>query len=336
MASARSMMKRLGWANASPNDERLAKGLGWFSVGLGVTEVIAPKAIAWIAGVRPTEGTRALLRGAGVRELGHDAAILAQPRPAAGVWSRVGGDALDLALLGRALASGESRRGRVATLTGAILRVTALDLLGALSLSRQAEVSADGAIHTTQTVTINRPPEELYRVWRRFENLPRFMIHLESVRTTGDRRSHWTAKGPAGRTVEWDAEIVQDRPNELIAWRSLEGADVPNSGSVRFTPAPGGRGTEVRAEFAYRPPAGALGATVAALFGQSPEQQARDDLRRFKQLIETGEVVRSEGNPEGMDVGKLLKQRPAQPLEQDEARSLRQRSAEPAGVSAGR
>ncbi|WP_406696340.1 SRPBCC family protein [Singulisphaera sp. Ch08] len=103
-------------------------------------------------------------------------------------------------------------------------------------------------IDVTGSITINRPAEELYRFWRNFENLPRIMTHLESVQVTGDRRSHWKAKAPVGSTVEWDAEITEDRPNELIAWRSLEGADVENSGAVRFVPAPGGRGTEVHVE----------------------------------------------------------------------------------------
>ena len=154
-------------------------------------------------------------------------------------------------------------------------------------------------MHVKKAITVNRPPEEVYRFWHDFRNLPRFMKHLEDVRVTGNRRSHWKAKAPAGTTVEWDAEVVDDRPNELIAWRSLEGADVDNWGSVRFAPAPGGRGTEVRVELDYAPPGGALGATVAKLFGEEPEQQMQDDLRRFKQVLETGEVVYSEATVHG-------------------------------------
>jgi uncharacterized membrane protein len=300
--------------------ERLAKGLGWFSIGLGLTQLLAPGRVARLAGVKDTGGTRTVLRLAGLRELGHGAGIFAQRRPAGAVWTRVGGDAMDLALLGRALASGRSERGRVAATTVAVLGVTAADLLCARQLSRRRNGAADGSLHSVQVVTVNRSPEEVYRFWRDFQNLPRFMVHLESVEATGGARSHWKAKGPAGRTVEWDAEITQDRPNELIAWRSLPGADVENSGTVRFTRAPGGRGTEVRVELRYTPPGGGVGATIAKLFGENPEQQARDDLRRFKQVIETGEVVRSEGSPDGMNVGKLMKQRPAQPLPVDGAR----------------
>jgi uncharacterized membrane protein len=115
------------------------------------------------------------------------------------------------------------------------------------------------------------------------------------VRRLDDRLSHWCAVGPAGMRVEWDAEIVADTENELIAWRSLEGSDVQNSGSVRFSRAPGARGTEVRVQLQYTPPAGALGRSVAWLFGEEPDQQVHEDLHRFKQLMETGEIPLSEG-----------------------------------------
>jgi uncharacterized membrane protein len=163
-------------------------------------------------------------------------------------------------------------------------------------------------------VTIRRPVEEVYGFWRDFANLPTFMYHLKSVEPTGDGRSHWTANAPAGATVDWDAELVEDQPNALIAWASLEGSKVANSGSVAFTPAPGGDGTEVRVELSYDPPGGALGKVAAKLFGEEPQQQISDDLRRLKQVLETGEVVLSEGSPEGTRTARLLKQRPAEPV----------------------
>jgi uncharacterized membrane protein len=162
-------------------------------------------------------------------------------------------------------------------------------------------------------ITIRRPVEEVYRYWRDLTNLPSFMNHLASVEVT-DGRSHWTANAPAGTTVEWDAEVVEDRPDERIAWRALEGSQVSNSGSVWFAPAPGSDGTEVRVELAYDPPGGALGKVVAKLFGEEPQQQLTDDLRRLKQVLETGEVVLSEGSPEGTRFLRLLRQRPAQPV----------------------
>ncbi len=175
------------------------------------------------------------------------------------------------------------------------------------------------ALHAEKSVTINRSAEELYRFWRDFERLPRFMKHLESVSVSSDRRSHWVAHGPANSTVEWDAEITEDRPNELIAWRSLEGAEVDNAGTVRFEPATGGRGTIVRVTLEYRPPAGALGLAVAKLFGEAPQQQIEGDLRRFKNIMEAGEIPTTAGQPEGKRsaVGALLK--PTQPLGQDSA-----------------
>jgi uncharacterized membrane protein len=129
-----------------------------------------------------------------------------------------------------------------------------------------------------------------------------------------DGRSHWKVSAPAGRTIEWDAETIDDRPNEHIGWRSLPGSPVPNAGAVTFTPAPGNRGTEVRVQLRYEPPAGPLGATVAKLLGEDPHLQAKDDLRRFKQVLETGMVIRSEGSPEGPLTRRMINQRPAQPL----------------------
>jgi uncharacterized membrane protein len=125
------------------------------------------------------------------------------------------------------------------------------------------------------------------------------MQHLESVRNLDDKRSHWVAKAPAGRTVEWDAEITDDRPNEALDWRSLPGADVDNSGTVRFESAPGGRGTMVRVRMRYNPPGGALGALLAKVVMEEPNVQVQEDLRRFKRVMETGDVPTTEGQPAG-------------------------------------
>jgi uncharacterized membrane protein len=160
-------------------------------------------------------------------------------------------------------------------------------------------VPAGHGIKVEKSVTVNRPPEEVYRFWRDFQNLPRFMNHLESVSDLGGGRSHWVAKAPAGKTVEWDAEVYNEKENELIAWRSLEGADVDNAGSVRFEPAPEGRGTVVRVTLKYDPPAGKLGSLIAKLWGEEPSQQIEEDLRRFKQVMEAGEIPTTEGQPSG-------------------------------------
>ena len=148
-------------------------------------------------------------------------------------------------------------------------------------------------------VTIAKPHDELYRFWRNLENLPTFMPHLVSVHDLGDKRSHWVAKAPGGRTVEWDAEIINDEMNELIGWRTLEGSDVVSAGSVRFKPAGSGE-TIVHVHLQYDPPAGKVGATIAWLLGHDPSQTIRQDLRRFKALMETGEVPTTDGQPHGL------------------------------------
>jgi uncharacterized membrane protein len=145
-------------------------------------------------------------------------------------------------------------------------------------------------IRVDQQITINKSPEEVYSFWRNLENLPRFMNHLNCVRAVDNRVSHWVATGPAGMNVEWDAEIVNDTPNEIIGWRSLEGSQVDNGGSVRFEHAGTGRGTLVKVSLQYNPPAGQLGAMVARLFGEDPKKTIGEDLQRFKELMETGNI----------------------------------------------
>lgn len=148
-------------------------------------------------------------------------------------------------------------------------------------------------------VTIQKSPAELYHFWHNFENLSRFMQHLQSVTVKDVTHSHWVAKAPADRTVSWDAEIINDKENELIAWRSVGDADVDNAGSVHFTPAPGGRGTVVKVVLEYAPPAGQAGKLVAKLFGEDPDTQVREDLRHFKEIMEAGEIPTTEGQSSG-------------------------------------
>jgi uncharacterized membrane protein len=158
---------------------------------------------------------------------------------------------------------------------------------------RAATVNARKAVKVERAVTIDRPREDLFAFWRNFENLPRFMEHLVSVRVDSPMQSHWEAKAPAGRTVEWDAEIVNEVPNEIIAWKSVGEPDVPNAGAVNFSDAPGGRGTIVRVTLDWEPPAGKLGAVLSHFFSEEPDHQIREDLRKFKQLMETGAITTS-------------------------------------------
>lgn len=166
-------------------------------------------------------------------------------------------------------------------------------------VARVASLAHRRGVTVRRTVAINKPVEEVYAFWRAFENLPRFMRHLESVTCDGPRRSRWVARAPAGRRVTWDAEIVDERPNELIAWRSLDDADIRNAGAVAFERGPGGRGTTIRVSLAYAPPGGKFAAVIAKLFGEEPSQQVQDDLRRLKHLMEAGEVPTTEGQPRG-------------------------------------
>jgi uncharacterized membrane protein len=274
---------------------RLAQALGLFSIGLGLAELTAPRAVAKLVGIR---SNNALLRTMGMREITSGIGILMQDRPAAWMWSRVGGDVIDLALLGRALTSRDTRRGRVAVATAAVAGVTLLDVLSSRQLAQQAGPQ-DRAVRFTKTITIERSPEDLYAFWRDLRNLPRIMKHVQEIRVIDDRRSHWVVRTPDGSTTEWDAEITEDEPNRRLAWRSLPGAQVENAGSVRFDPAPGGRGTVVTAEMQYRPPAGVVGETIARLFGASPERLVGENLRALKQLMETGEIATTEGQPAG-------------------------------------
>ncbi len=304
----------------------MSKALGIFSLGLGLAQLAAPRRMMNLIGVEDTDRNRDTMLALGLREFASGVGILGPGDTAGWLQARVGGDIMDLALLAAAFRTDDRDRGRLNMALGAVAGVLALDVLAARRRRERTDgngdhgqrrelVSGTGAPgqgdagHVVRSTTIRQPVAEVYAFWRDFQNLPRFMAHLESVETTGDRRSHWVARAPAGRTVEWDAETLEDRPNELIAWRSLDGASVPNSGQVRFRSAPGGRGTEIVVELRYDPPAGKLGMLVAKLFGEEPGQQVESDLRRLKQVLETGEVLHSDASiHRGMH--------PAQPSEQ--------------------
>ena len=173
-------------------------------------------------------------------------------------------------------------------------------------------------VHIETSISINRSPSELYAFWRDFSRLPKFMTNLKSVTDLGNGKSRWIAKGIAGREVEWEAEVFNERENELIAWRSLEGSDVVNAGSVRFEQGPKNHGTYVRVTLNYNPPAGTVGKTLLRIFGAEPQQLIREDLRRFKQLMETGETatitgqssgraLETEARPSDVKIGKIEK-----------------------------
>src|SRR3954471_14253686 len=160
--------------------------------------------------------------------------------------------------------------------------------------SKHVSVPSDEGVRVDKAVTIERPVSEVYAFWRQLENLPRFMRHVESVTVKDDLHSHWVVKGLAGKKLEWDAETIEQRDNEMISWRSAPGADVDNAGSVWFTPVPNGQGTVVRVELKYVPPGGKTGALVSKLFGQDADSEIADDLNRLKTLLETGKLPEEE------------------------------------------
>lgn len=207
--------------------------------------------------------------------------------------SIVGGGALVLMGLRQG-----SLRGALMSLAGSGLVYQGANKNSTLQQAQEA-IGIGQNIRVEKTVTINKSPEELYRYWHNFENLPTFMKHLQSVTVRDSKLSHWVASAPLGTSVEWDAQMIKDEPNKLIAWASLEDADIDNSGFVRFRPATGGRGTEVKVVIEYNPPGGAIAQAIAKLFGEEPEQQIGDELNCFKQLMEAGEIATTQGQPQG-------------------------------------
>ena len=303
--------------NGGPPQENVAKGLGLFSFALGIPQIVAPGKVNKLIGVKNDTTSRMWMRAVGARESAAGIGIFSQRQPTPWIWARVAGDTMDLALLGSALRGKSRRPGRTMAATGAVASAFAADMFDALKLSRSQngqEEAAPAPMHLRAATTVRRSRDELYAFWRNFEGFPEFMAHLDEVSSIGEGRSHWKAKGPLGMAVEWDAEITADVPGERIAWRSMPGARVDNSGTVRFLDAPGDQGSEVHIEMHYAIPGGSVGALIAKLFGEEPAMQIKDDLRRFKQIVETGEIARSDGAPEGQLNKRQLKPRPAQAL----------------------
>ncbi len=209
-------------------------------------------------------------------------------------WSSIiGGSALVLMGL-----SQRSLRGVLMAVAGGGLAYHGATSQKSLSDKVADQVGLNQAIRVEKSVTIiNKTPAELYKFWRNFENLPKFMNHLKSVQILDNNRSLWVANTPIGAEVKWNAEIVTDQENEFISWISMEDADIENSGFVRFKSAPAGRGTEVKVVLEYNPPGGTFGAAIAKLFGEEPEQQIGDELRNLKMLMETGEIATTTGQP---------------------------------------
>jgi uncharacterized membrane protein len=273
----------------------MAKALGWFSIGLGLAESMAPRRMAKATGL---DGRSGLMPVLGLREITSGIGILATEKPSGWLQSRVAGDIMDLAVLASAFPSSKANRNRLAVSAAMVAGVTALDYICSRDMvGKQVPPNLDNK-NVFRTITINRPATQIYEFWRKFENLPQIIPDLKSVTTTGPTTQHWIARGPGGVDVEWDAELTEDQGADRISWRSLPGATVPNSGTVRFEELKGDRGTVVRLRMSYEPPAWSVG-KVAKFFGKSPEQQTMEFLRKLKQLLETGEIATTVGQPAG-------------------------------------
>jgi uncharacterized membrane protein len=241
------------------------------------------------------------MRALGVREIAAGIGLLADPKPTGFAAARVAGDAMDLALLVKTLATPENDTARTLLATAAVVGVGLLDVLASEELAAttpkvEHAARAQEGLQVKKSVTVNRPVEEVYAHWRNFENLPAFMKHLDSVSNTGENTSRWSAGSAQGLSVEWEVQLVEDQPNQLISWRTIGVSDVTGHGRVQFTPAPGGRGTEVRATIEYQVPGGALGNKLARIFRDVPGVKVENQLNVFKQIMETGEEVHSDSS----------------------------------------
>lgn len=276
----------------------LVRFLGWFSIALGAAEILAPRLIARLSGSR---GHKNLVRSYGLRELGAGVGILTQRRPAKWLWARVGGDAVDIAsIIGGSRA--DSRGPAIGALVS-VAGVTALDIFCA-NRCTQYEKLAPEIERAESSLLIARTPEECYRFWRDVENFPRFVPEIRSVRKTGDRTSHWTARAPQNvGEVEWDTVMIQDIPNQRISWRAAPRADATIDGTVEFEPAAGSRGTIVRVQLAYDHPGRTVAAPLSRLLGKHPGQIIYKSLQRMKQLLEVGEILTTEGQSAGRRAG---------------------------------
>jgi uncharacterized membrane protein len=248
-----------------------------------------------------------LLRVIGARELVAAAGLLTQRNATPWLWARVAGDLMDLAVLSSsaAKAGDPSRRRRSLVALSVIGAVTAMDVAAGLRYTRGSagrfgvrfdRASAGDAV-LGESMVVNKSPEECYRFWRDLEKLPRFMSSVERVTPLDETRSHWVLSAPGGLKIQWDAQITHDEPAKRLAWHSLPHAQIAHAGVVRFDPAPGNRGTLVHVVAHYRLLRG--GARLARLLEAAPNARLREELRKFKQLVETGEIATTEGQTHG-------------------------------------
>lgn len=293
--------------------QRIDQALGWFSIGLGLVQIAAPRQLSrWIGA--DNSMNPALVRLCGAREIVSGVGLLSGRAPGPAAAARVAGDTMDLALLGAAMRSPGADVGRLMAATAAVLGVTALDIYATQRHMQLDDMSFDTEVEPSTlsaSVGIKATPDKLYSLWRNLENLPRFMQHLDSVETLDAQRSHWIARTGAGAKIEWDARITQDSPNSLLSWETVPGSVYAHRGTVRFESLGNDRGTKVSVEWTHDTPRGRLAAGVAKLAGDNPEVRIVQDLRAFKQWVETGEIASTHGQSTGVRsvLGKMASRR---------------------------
>ncbi|HUQ04885.1 MAG TPA: SRPBCC family protein [Kofleriaceae bacterium] len=269
---------------------RLAQGLGLFSIGLGLTELVVPRALGAVIGT-PGSGTK-IMRAFGARELTSGVSLLVSRDPVRALDARIAGDFLDLVALGIAFVRPQSGRKRLMLAAGAVLGATVLDIIARKRLAADPNraIRVGQRTRIGKAVTIDAEPDQIYTFWRGLEDLPSIFPNLGSVEMIDDERSRWTASGPGGTKLTWESQLIDDEPGRLLAW-TTDGGPFQSDGVVHFLPAPGGRGTEVAVEMEYHVVGGGLGRAAALGMGMEPGVELEKGLRRLKQLFELGEIM---------------------------------------------
>jgi uncharacterized membrane protein len=295
--SGRSVRMRDPFARI--DEQQLVQGLAWFSIGLGLTALLAPRSLGALAGVGPRSG---LIRFIGLRELASGAGLMSSRNATPWLWSRVAGDAMDLLVLGASAARPGRSSMRSLVSMALVGGVAAADVSATLRSTRSRGTQArrlEAEDYLERSTVINRSPQECYDYWRNLGNAPRFMQMIESVTEIDEKTSRWVARAPGGARLEWESRITDDVPGQRIAWHSVNKSPVMHAGVVSFEQAPGNRGTLVRVVMHYRPPPAPAGLPVARALGFVPKFEVREDLRRFKQILEAGEIPTTRGQPSG-------------------------------------
>ena len=283
---------------ASPKPNAYAAELGltlaWIGAGIGIAELLMPRAVAKTTGLPPP-----FVRALGMRELLVSAGVLLRPRQPAWRWSRIAGDLLDLSLL--AWAGRRTPNGRLALITALFAGMTSLDVLA--TCDRRGQSARQGhlpnSIRIHKSLYIQRPPEACYGFWRNFENFPQFMRDVESVQVVDATRTHWRLRTLQGKPVEWTVELFSDIPSQQLGWRTIADAPIAHSGVVKFLPAYGHSSTRLEIDILYKTPTAQSMDMSSMPFTEEPSRQWDDDLRRFKQLLETGEIATTLGQSSG-------------------------------------